>query len=65
MTANTKVARQVEYYFGDLNLQRDTFLKDEIKKDEEGWVTLDTMMKVKKINKFLQTNVYNYKHLFL
>ena len=40
-----KIVRQVEYYFGDLNLQRDTFLMDEMKKDE-GWVSLDTMMKV-------------------
>ena len=40
-----KVVRQVEYYFGDLNLQRDTFLMDEMKKDE-GWISLDTMMKV-------------------
>ena len=40
-----KIVRQVEYYFGDLNLQRDTFLLDEMKKDE-GWVSLDTMMKV-------------------
>lgn len=49
MTASTKIARQIEYYFGDLNLQRDTFLKDEIKKDEEGWVPLDTMMKFKRL----------------
>jgi len=40
-----KIVRQVEYYFGDLNLQRDTFLLDEMKKDE-GWVSVDTMMKV-------------------
>ena len=46
MTASRKVARQVEYYFGDLNLQRDTFLKEEIAKDKDGWVTLETMMKV-------------------
>ncbi|CAG5088030.1 Oidioi.mRNA.OKI2018_I69.PAR.g11708.t1.cds [Oikopleura dioica] len=43
-----KVVRQVEYYFGDLNLQRDTFLMDEMKKDE-GWISLDTMMKFKRL----------------
>jgi len=50
-----KIVRQVEYYFGDLNLQRDTFLLDEMKKDE-GWVSLDTMMKVFIL---LKTDVYN------
>jgi len=49
MTASRKVARQVEYYFGDLNLQRDTFLKEEIAKDKDGWVTLETMMKFKRL----------------
>jgi len=48
MTASKKVLRQVEYYFGDSNLQRDAFLKDELKKDD-GWVTLDTMMKFKRL----------------
>ena len=46
MTGCKKVLRQVEYYFGDLNLQRDTFLNEEIKKDSDGWVSLETMMKV-------------------
>lgn len=50
-----KIVRQVEYYFGDLNLQRDTFLLDEMKKDE-GWVSLDTMMKVFIL---LKTDIYN------
>ena len=43
---NKKVIRQVEYYFGDSNLQRDKFLQDEIAKDPEGWVSLETMLKV-------------------
>lgn len=41
-----KVIRQLEYYFGDSNLQRDKFLQDEIKKDPEGWISLETMLKV-------------------
>ncbi|CAG5104417.1 Oidioi.mRNA.OKI2018_I69.chr1.g1243.t1.cds [Oikopleura dioica] len=47
-----KVFRQVEYYFGDLNLQRDRFLMDEMKKDE-GWISLDTMMKFKRLTKIV------------
>ena len=41
-----KVLKQIEYYFGNSNLQRDTFLKAEIDKNEEGWVTLAVMMQV-------------------
>ena len=41
-----KVIRQVEYYFGDSNMQRDKFLQDEVAKDAEGWVPLTTMLKV-------------------
>jgi len=44
-----KVIRQLEYYFGDSNLQRDKFLQDEIKKDPEGWISLETMLKFKRL----------------
>ena len=47
-----KVIRQVEYYFGDSNMQRDKFLQDEVAKDAEGWVPLTTMLKV---NRFLRS----------
>ncbi|XP_050714857.1 la protein homolog [Eriocheir sinensis] len=43
-----KVVKQIEYYFGDYNLPRDKFLQQEIKNDE-GWVTLDTMTKFKRL----------------
>jgi hypothetical protein len=33
-----------QYYFGDFNLPRDKFLKEQIKLDE-GWVPLETMIK--------------------
>ena len=36
----SKIIRQVEYYFGDHNLGRDKFLQEEIKKDE-GWISLE------------------------
>lgn len=29
-----KVLRQVEYYFGDINLPRDKFLQEEMKKED-------------------------------
>ena len=35
----SKIIRQIEYYFGDHNLSRDRFLQEEIKKDE-GWISL-------------------------
>merc|ERR1711970_568029 len=44
-----KVIRQVEYYFGDSNMQRDKFLLDEVAKDAEGWVPLSTMLKFKRL----------------
>jgi len=43
-----KIIRQVEYYFGDFNLPRDKFLQEETKTDE-GWVTMETMLKFKRL----------------
>lgn len=43
-----KIVKQIEYYFGDYNLPRDKFLQQEIKNDD-GWVTLDTMTKFKRL----------------
>ncbi|XP_030830094.1 lupus La protein homolog [Strongylocentrotus purpuratus] len=43
-----KVARQVEYYFGDANLKRDTFLQLQIREDN-GWVALETMIKFNRL----------------
>ena len=34
----------LQYYFGDFNLPRDKFLKEQIKLDE-GWVPLEIMIK--------------------
>ena len=36
----SKIIRQIEYYFGDHNLSRDKFLQEEIMKDE-GWIPLE------------------------
>uniref|UniRef100_A0A8C6UQN5 HTH La-type RNA-binding domain-containing protein n=1 Tax=Neogobius melanostomus TaxID=47308 RepID=A0A8C6UQN5_9GOBI len=43
-----KVARQIEYYFGDHNLPRDKFLKEQLQVDD-GWVTLETMLKFNRL----------------
>ncbi|XP_058259603.1 lupus La protein [Hemibagrus wyckioides] len=43
-----KVAEQIEYYFGDHNLPRDKFLKEQIQLDD-GWVTLETMLKFNRL----------------
>jgi len=45
-----KVVKQINYYFGDYNLPRDKFLKEEIKKDD-GWVPLTTMLKFARLAK--------------
>lgn len=38
-----KIAKQVEYYFSDVNIVRDKFLLGEVKKDE-GWVNLSVLL---------------------
>lgn len=47
-TLELKVARQIEYYFGDHNLPRDKFLKEQLQLDD-GWVTLETMLKFNRL----------------
>ncbi|KAL1491027.1 hypothetical protein ABEB36_011685 [Hypothenemus hampei] len=44
-----KIIKQVEYYFGDINLPRDQFLQKQIKEDENGWVPLDVMLKFNRL----------------
>lgn len=43
-----KVAEQIEYYFGDHNLPRDKFLKEQLQLDD-GWVPLETMLKFNRL----------------
>ncbi|KAK5920786.1 hypothetical protein CgunFtcFv8_024554 [Champsocephalus gunnari] len=50
-----KVARQVEYYFGDHNLPKDKFLKEQLQLDE-GWVALETLLKFNRL-KSLTTEI--------
>ncbi|XP_076659291.1 la autoantigen-like [Halictus rubicundus] len=42
----TKIKNQVEFYFGDVNMQRDKFLIDQTKLDD-GWVPLTIMFNFK------------------
>lgn len=44
-----KIKNQVEYYFGDVNLQRDKFLIEQIKLDE-GWISMAIMLNFKMLN---------------
>ncbi|RUS90008.1 hypothetical protein EGW08_002195 [Elysia chlorotica] len=44
-----KIVKQIEYYFGDLNLSKDRFLKEQVQLDD-GWVASDRMMKFNRLN---------------
>lgn len=43
-----KIIKQVEYYFGDFNLRKDKFLKEQIKLDN-GWISLETLIKFNRL----------------
>ena len=43
-----KIVRQVEHYFGDYNLPRDKFLKEQVQSDE-GWVPMEIMVKFQRL----------------
>lgn len=48
-----QIKRQVEYYFNDFNIMRDSFIKNEIKLSKEagnnGYISLDIMLKFNKL----------------
>lgn len=44
----SSIIRQLEYYFGDSNLNRDKFLQEQISKDE-GWVPVTTLLTFKRL----------------
>lgn len=46
----SSIIRQVEYYFGDLNLPRDRFLREQVTLDE-GWVPLDILIRFNRLAK--------------
>lgn len=43
-----KIIRQIEYYFGDMNLPRDKFLQEKTSEDD-GWVSMDVMLKFNRL----------------
>ncbi|CAH8666135.1 unnamed protein product [Heterobilharzia americana] len=44
----SKIIKQVEYYFGDVNLSRDKFMREAIKQND-GWISMETMMKFNRL----------------
>ncbi|XP_047544634.1 la protein homolog [Vanessa atalanta] len=44
------IIRQIEYYFGDLNLPRDKFLREQVKLDD-GWIPLEILGKFNRLAK--------------
>lgn len=43
-----KIAQQIEYYFGDINLPRDKFMQEKIQEDE-GWIPLEVLLTFKRL----------------
>ncbi|XP_033728297.1 lupus La protein homolog [Pecten maximus] len=44
-----KIIKQLEYYFGDMNLPRDRFLQEQIREEADGWVSLAIMTKFNRL----------------
>uniref|UniRef100_A0A0X3NWC5 Lupus La protein homolog n=2 Tax=Schistocephalus solidus TaxID=70667 RepID=A0A0X3NWC5_SCHSO len=44
-----KILRQVEYYFGDINLSKDNFLKNTLQ-EKGGWLPFDVLLKFKRLS---------------
>jgi len=45
----SEIIRQVEFYFGDVNLIKDKFMRENIK-ENDGWLTMETMLKFKRLS---------------
>lgn len=46
----TKLQRQVEFYFSDVNVQKDVFLKAKMAESAEGFVSLETLLTFNRVN---------------
>jgi len=44
-----KIIKQIEYYFGDVNLPRDKFLQEKVKEDE-GWISLEVLLSFNRLS---------------
>lgn len=42
------LVRQIEYYFGDINLPKDKFLQEQVKL-EDGWIPLEVMLRFQRL----------------
>uniref|UniRef100_A0AC34FMT1 Uncharacterized protein n=1 Tax=Panagrolaimus sp. ES5 TaxID=591445 RepID=A0AC34FMT1_9BILA len=42
-----KIVQQIEYYFGDINLYKDRFLKEYLKRSTGGWLPIDRLITFK------------------
>nr|SVE73799.1 EOG090X0CQA [Daphnia atkinsoni] len=51
---DNKIIRQVEYYFGDFNLPRDKFLKEQMALDD-GWISIATMLKFARLSQLTKS----------
>ncbi|KAM3962730.1 la autoantigen-like [Aphomia sociella] len=47
---DSAIIRQVEYYFGDVNLPRDKFLREQVKLDD-GWVPIEILIRFNRLAK--------------
>ncbi|GFO29896.1 lupus la protein homolog [Plakobranchus ocellatus] len=45
---HAKIVKQVEFYFGDYNLSRDRFLKEQVQLDD-GWISSEIMLKFNRL----------------
>jgi len=43
------IIRQIEYYFGDVNLIKDKFMRENLK-ENDGWISMETMLKFKRLS---------------
>jgi lupus La protein len=51
---NQKLLAQIEYYFGDVNLPRDKFIKEECSKND-GWFPVATLLKFNRVLNLLRS----------
>nr|SVE80362.1 EOG090X0CQA [Daphnia magna] len=49
-----KIIRQIEYYFGDFNLPKDKFLKEQMGVDD-GWIPIATMLKFARLSQLTKS----------
>lgn len=51
-----KIIRQMEYYFGDMNLMKDKYMQTQIKESTDGWIMMDVLITFNRL-KALSTDI--------